>query len=119
MGRKAVALVSGGKDSIYAIHLAQQLGFSICAVATLLPRDNAVETDSYMYQSVGTSLGAAIAECLGVPHYSAHVKGRPVNTETLQYTPEYDDEVLDLQLLLERVTVRANFVGPSATSSSA
>ncbi|CDI86092.1 hypothetical protein, conserved [Eimeria praecox] len=104
MEKNAVALVSGGKDSIYAMHCARQLGFNIRAVATLLPRENAVETDSYMYQSVGTSLGAAVAECLGVPHYSANVKGRPINTETLQYTFSADDELYDLQLLLERVT---------------
>ncbi|CDJ46381.1 hypothetical protein, conserved [Eimeria brunetti] len=104
MQKKAVALVSGGKDSVYAIHCARQAGFSIIAVATLLPRDNAAETDSYMYQSVATNLGVAIAECLGVPHYSAHVKGRPVNTETLQYTFDSDDEVHDLLLLLKRVT---------------
>ncbi|CDJ29674.1 uncharacterized protein EMH_0023800 [Eimeria mitis] len=103
MRKIAVALVSGGKDSVYAIECARRVGFSIRAVATLLPRDNAVETDSYMYQSVGTSLGAAIAECLGVPHYSAHVKGRPVNTETLECTFQDDDELYDLQTLLERV----------------
>ena len=99
---------------MYAIHCARRLGFSIRAVATLLPRENAVETDSYMYQSVGTTLGAAVAECLGVPHYSAHVKGQPINTETLQYTFDPNDEVNDLQLLLERVKVSVKFARCSA-----
>ncbi|CDJ64975.1 YLR143W-like protein, related [Eimeria necatrix] len=103
---KAVGLLSGGKDSIFAMHYARELGHSICAVATLLPRGDAIETDSYMYQSVGTHMTAAIAECLGVPHFSAQVNGQPILTETLNYKHTAGDEVEDLCALLLRVKTR-------------
>lgn len=106
MGMKAVGLVSGGKDSIFAMHCARELGHNICAVATLLPRGGALETDSYMYQSVGTAMTAAIAECLGVPYFHANVTGRPILTETLNYEATAGDEVEDLHALLLHVKVR-------------
>lgn len=107
---KAVGLLSGGKDSIFAMHYARELGHSICAVATLLPRGDAIETDSYMYQSVGTHMTAAIAKCLGVPHFSAQVNGQPILTETLNYKHTAGDEVEDLCALLLRVKVSADWL---------
>ncbi|KAL8435985.1 hypothetical protein ACSSS7_002030 [Eimeria intestinalis] len=103
MGKKTVGLVSGGKDSIFALHWAREMGHRICAVATLLPRDELVEADSYMYQSVGTEMTSAVAECLGVPHFCATVRGRPINTESLNYQTTAGDEVEDLYELLSRV----------------
>ncbi|KAL8425481.1 hypothetical protein Efla_002602 [Eimeria flavescens] len=100
---KAVGLVSGGKDSIFAMHCAHELGNSICAVATLLPRDDLLESDSYMYQSVGTRMTAAVAACLGVPHFCAEVRGKPLSTESLDYETTSGDEVEDLHGLLLRV----------------
>lgn len=105
MGMKAVGLVSGGKDSVFAMHCAHELGHHICAVATLLPRDGLLETDSFMYQSVGTALTMAIAECLGIPYFSAYVKGQPLATDTLSYHTTKGDEVEDLHDLLLRVKV--------------
>ncbi|KAL8275297.1 hypothetical protein Esti_000746 [Eimeria stiedai] len=103
MGKKTVGLASGGKDSIFALHWAREMGHPICAVATLLPRDNLVEADSYMYQSVGTAVTSAVAECLGVPHFCASVRGRPINTEHLNYETTAGDEVEDLYDLLSQV----------------
>lgn len=48
-----VALVSGGKDSCYAMYLAQQEGHEIVALANLLPAEHQPdELDSFMYQTV-------------------------------------------------------------------
>ncbi|KAL8450400.1 hypothetical protein Emag_003246 [Eimeria magna] len=103
MAKKTAGLVSGGKDSIFALHCAREMGHRICAVATLLPRDSRVETDSYMYQSVGTKITSAVAECLGVPHFCASVRGRPINTDNLDYETTSGDEVEDLYDLLSQV----------------
>jgi diphthine-ammonia ligase len=50
---KVVGLVSGGKDSCYAMWLAAQQGHEIVALANLLPQDtDPDELDSYMFQTV-------------------------------------------------------------------
>ncbi|PON55492.1 Diphthine--ammonia ligase [Parasponia andersonii] len=50
---KVVALVSGGKDSCYAMMKCLQYGHQIVALANLMPADDSVdELDSYMYQTV-------------------------------------------------------------------
>ncbi|KAJ0013257.1 hypothetical protein Pint_20381 [Pistacia integerrima] len=52
---KVVALVSGGKDSCYAMMKCIEYGHEIVALANLLPSDDSVdELDSYMYQTVRT-----------------------------------------------------------------
>ncbi|KAG4927635.1 hypothetical protein JHK85_054121 [Glycine max] len=49
---KVVALVSGGKDSCYAMMKAIHYGHEIVALANLMPLDDSVdELDSYMYQT--------------------------------------------------------------------
>lgn len=105
MGLKAVGLISGGKDSIFAIYYARELGHDICAVATLLPTEGTTESDSFMYQSIGTGITAAIAECMDIPHYTRVVEGKPICTETLHYKKTEGDEVEDLFNLLSHVKV--------------
>jgi diphthine-ammonia ligase len=49
-----VGLVSGGKDSCYAMWLAAREGHEVVALANLLPQEDAPdELDSYMFQTVG------------------------------------------------------------------
>ncbi|RDX76651.1 mug71, partial [Mucuna pruriens] len=49
---KVVALVSGGKDSCYAMMKSIHYGHEIVALANLMPLDDSVdELDSYMYQT--------------------------------------------------------------------
>ncbi|THG16365.1 hypothetical protein TEA_019160 [Camellia sinensis var. sinensis] len=51
---KVVGLVSGGKDSCYAMMKCIEYGHEIVALANLLPIDDSVdELDSYMYQTGG------------------------------------------------------------------
>ncbi len=60
--RPAVALVSGGKDSVYAMHLAIWHGFDIRAVGTVLP-----PPDSMVVQHENVAFASAHAEALGLP----------------------------------------------------
>jgi len=49
---KAVALISGGKDSTYNMMCCQERGHEIVCLANLCPQE-AKEIDSFMYQVVG------------------------------------------------------------------
>lgn len=62
-----VALISGGKDSIFSILKLQKQGHNLVCAANLQPQQKNKELDSYMYQSVGTESTKLTAEALGVP----------------------------------------------------
>jgi len=50
---KVIGLVSGGKDSCYAMQLAIQQGHEVMALANLLPLPgDPDELDSFMFQTV-------------------------------------------------------------------
>lgn len=111
---KFVALISGGKDSIFSIMEAQKFGHELICCAHLSPPCE--EADSFLYQSVGTNVVPIISEeCLGVPLVSRRVLGKSVNTD-LTYTAsgsssscnasdnnDNTDEVEDLYELLKSV----------------
>ncbi|KAH7543322.1 hypothetical protein FEM48_Zijuj02G0172000 [Ziziphus jujuba var. spinosa] len=81
---KVVALVSGGKDSCYAMMKCIQYGHQIVALANLLPADDAVdELDSYMYQT---------------PYMVGIFKH-----QKLSYSTTPGDEVEDMFILLNEV----------------
>jgi len=44
-----IALISGGKDSIFNIYKCIQQGHTLVAVANLYPAEIGMEKDSYMY----------------------------------------------------------------------
>ncbi|OIR58704.1 MAG: diphthine--ammonia ligase [Amphiamblys sp. WSBS2006] len=98
---KFVALISGGKDSIFNIMLCNAHGHLLECVANIRPEEDK-ETDSYMYQSVGCSLIDDIAGCLGVPLFQCIKRGASKNIQ-LEYTPVQDDEVEDMFCLLKSV----------------
>lgn len=104
-----VALVSGGKDSLYSIAEASRQGHELACGAHLSPRGGVLESDSFMYQSAASNaLPALIEECLGVPLVSRECRGRAVRTD-LGYEnddDEDDDEVEDLLHLLRDVVDR-------------
>lgn len=64
-----LALISGGKDSIFNIIKCVDEGHSIIALANLYPPEMGKEIDSYMYQSVGGQICEHIAEAMGKPLY--------------------------------------------------
>ena len=68
-----LALISGGKDSIFNILKCQQAGHTIVALANLYPSEMGKEIDSYMYQSVGGHLIENIAEALDKPLYRKYL----------------------------------------------
>ncbi|GKY94695.1 hypothetical protein MPSEU_000434900 [Mayamaea pseudoterrestris] len=77
---KFVALVSGGKDSIFSIMEATKLGHELLACVHLgRPRDETEE--SYMYQTAGSEcIKVLVEECLGVPLILHERVGKSVNT---------------------------------------
>ncbi|KAL1211604.1 hypothetical protein V5N11_023609 [Cardamine amara subsp. amara] len=100
---KVVALVSGGKDSCYAMMKCIEYGHEIVALANLLPVDDSVdELDSYMYQTVGHQIIVSYAECMNVPLFRRRIQGSSRH-QKLSYQMTPDDEVEDMFVLLSEV----------------
>ncbi|XP_042516868.1 diphthine--ammonia ligase [Macadamia integrifolia] len=100
---KVVGLVSGGKDSCYAMMKCIEYGHEIVALANLMPIDESVdELDSYMYQTVGHQIVVSYAECMGVPLFRRRIKGSP-RYQNLSYKMTPDDEVEDMLILLKEI----------------
>ncbi|VFQ81252.1 unnamed protein product [Cuscuta campestris] len=100
---KVVALVSGGKDSCYAMMKCIHYGHEIVALANLMPTDDAQdELDSYMYQTVGHQVVISYAACMGVPLFRRRIKGSTRN-DGLSYSMTPGDEVEDMFILLNEV----------------
>lgn len=70
---KVIALISGGKDSIYNIIQCIKHGHEVVAVANLYASDQGKEQDSYMYQSVGTNVAVYIAQALDLPLFRKEI----------------------------------------------
>ncbi|MCZ7373210.1 MAG: TIGR00289 family protein, partial [Candidatus Methanoperedens sp.] len=60
---KLAALVSGGKDSSFAIYRALQEGYEVTDLVTIVPADE----DSYMFHSANIHLTRLISEACGIP----------------------------------------------------
>jgi len=103
---KFVALISGGKDSIFNIIKCIEKGHELVALANLHPKTHGTELDSYMYQSVGSENIEKIAQCLDTPLFRREIMGKPVILD-LEYNGDSeqkkDDEVEDLYLLLKEI----------------
>lgn len=68
---RLAALVTGGKDSIYALYQAQQMGHSIDVLATMIPE----RSDSYMFHFPNIHLTDIIAKALEIPLVKAPTCG--------------------------------------------
>ncbi len=126
-----VALVSGGKDSVFCMMEAVRLGHHIVALANLHPAGGAdeQELDSFMFQTVGHNVVEGIAACMGLPLYRYRTVGRAKQTSVAYVTPQphmrertevgcgasdadasgetvFEDEVEDLYHLLAAVKAR-------------
>lgn len=60
---RLAALYSGGKDSTYALYLAQQSGHEVEVLLTVLPQEG-----SWMYQVPNVEWAGLSARALGIPH---------------------------------------------------
>ncbi|HEC95111.1 MAG TPA: TIGR00289 family protein [Thermoplasmatales archaeon] len=68
---KVVALVSGGKDSIYATYVAIQYGWEVTHLITMIPATK----DSWMFHGINLHLMPLIAENMSIPLLTKHTKG--------------------------------------------
>ncbi|KAK1284200.1 hypothetical protein QJS10_CPB21g00082 [Acorus calamus] len=114
---KTVGLVSGGKDSCYAMMKCVEYGHEIVALANLMPLDDSVdELDSYMYQTVGHQIVISYAECMGLPLFRRRIHGS-TKRQHLTYEETTGDEVEDMFILLSEV--KRQFPSIMAVSSGA
>jgi diphthine-ammonia ligase len=89
---KFVALVSGGKDSLYSILLACRAGHELVGCVHLAPSTSAavpaaaVEEDitteeSFMYQSAASeAVACQVSDCLKVPYFEHVRTGKSLQT---------------------------------------
>ncbi|KAL8247462.1 hypothetical protein R6Q59_008678 [Mikania micrantha] len=100
---KVVGLVSGGKDSCFAMMKCLQYGHEVVALANLLPVNESVdELDSYMYQTVGHQIVVSYANCMGLPLFRRKIQGC-TRRHDLSYDKTPGDEVEDMFILLKEV----------------
>ncbi|MCK4937028.1 MAG: TIGR00289 family protein [Methanosarcinales archaeon] len=92
---KLAALTSGGKDSIYAIHLAHLGGHEVTHLVTIKPdRD-----DSYMFHSINIHMVDMISRACGIPLVVETSSG------------EKEEELADLERALGSLDVNGVVVG--------
>lgn len=98
---RLLALLSGGKDSVYAALCARAAGHTLVAAAHITPPARHVDGDSHMYQAVASEAVASVAAALGLPLHTRPSRGVAVaSPQVLGYVPTDGDEVEDLAALL-------------------
>ncbi len=65
------ALLSSGKDSVYALYLMQKMNYAVVCTATVLSENK----DSYMYHTPAISFAKRQSESMGLPFLSATTAG--------------------------------------------
>ena len=74
---QVVALVSGGKDSVYCAMRARAHGHEVAALANLFPPAalGGADADSRMYQTVGHECVGLYARCMNLPLFRKEIRG--------------------------------------------
>lgn len=99
-----VALISGGKDSLFSILHFQANGHNVVALANLHPRqDEPEDLESYMYQTIGHAVIPLYEQALGLPLYRQEIVGAAVNHEKSYGPGGGEDETESLIPLLKKV----------------
>ena len=119
-----IALISGGKDSLYSILHCLENGHKVVALANLRPKpqvstnggekatsnggdeDKSEDLNSFMYQTVGHSIIPLYEECLGIPLFRREITGLAIQTGTCYDAGDLSssqDETEDLIPLLKEV----------------
>jgi diphthine-ammonia ligase len=96
---RVAALFSGGKDSVFAVYIAQQYGWDVTRLVSLLPE----KPDSWMFHSINIHLTGQLAEALGIP-----LLKRPTNGEK-------ETELFDLKNLLDGLEIDGVISGAIAS----
>jgi len=77
----AAALFSGGKDSTYALYVAQQRGWEVRKLVTVIPS----EPDAMLYHTPNIELAPILSDCLGIPLVSKQAgRGEEQELEALR-----------------------------------
>jgi diphthine-ammonia ligase len=92
---KVAALFSGGKDSVYAVHMAAQQGFDVVCLLTMVSANK----ESYMYHTLKIEKVPELAKAMGIKLYE-------VETEGVK-----EDEVGDLMEALEELKEKEGIKG--------
>lgn len=133
-GLNVIALISGGKDSLYSILHCIRNGHRVVALANLHPElrtdtEDDKDIDSFMYQTIGHSVIPLYQEALDIPLYRAPITGGAVDTARIYRHDAADqsaegtseDETENLVPLLRRVMAahpEANAVSAGAILST-
>jgi diphthine-ammonia ligase len=96
---RVAALFSGGKDSVFAIYIAQQYGWDVTHLVSLYPE----KPDSWMFHSVNIQLTELLAEALRLPLIKKTTPG------------EKETELADLENILEALDIDGVISGAIAS----
>lgn len=88
-----IGLVSGGKDSIYAVCRLKDEGHHLAGLLYVYCETDTV--DSLMFQTVGKEMIGKYEACMGVPLFLHRTRCAALN-RSLEYEPVEHDEVEDL-----------------------
>lgn len=111
---KFIALVSGGKDSIYSILQCIRNGHELVACVHLGAPESTDE-ESYMYQTAASEVvKTQVEECLQVPLLFHQRTGKSLNTSLVYEHDNKEDEVEDLYQALLEAKSRFDFTAVSS-----
>ena len=96
---KVAALVSGGKDSVLALHVAQCHGWDVTHLVTVRPQAH----DSYMFHVPNTDLAPRISEATDIPLVVVETHG------------EKETEIADLESALAALPIQGFVSGALAS----
>ena len=133
---KVIALISGGKDSLFSLLHCINHGHKVVALANLCPSkgqpnssilriepkaefeadEEQEDLDSFMYQTVGHSIISLYARALDIPLFRREICGSPIQTsQSYDARNSEADETEDLTALLSEI--KKQLPGVKAVSS--
>ncbi|KCZ76411.1 hypothetical protein H311_02593 [Anncaliia algerae PRA109] len=110
-----IALISGGKDSIYTTNLLIDKGYNLRGLVYIYCKSD--NLDSYMYQTVGKEMINIYSECFNVPIFVKESDCLTINKD-MNYVPTENDEVEDLYKILKDLPIKYDAVSSGAILSS-
>jgi diphthine-ammonia ligase len=131
-----IALISGGKDSLFSILHCRQNGHNIVALANLYPPPKDApngesgsatvegeDVNSFMYQTVGHTIIPLYAEALNLPLYRHQISGQALNTErfytfTNQIALDETEDLVPLLMKIKKAHPEANALSTGAILST-